>query len=101
MIKKITGNVLAGYLRETGEEKEAKGIPESAELEQSKLHTSTPAAEVELSKEAQLMQKAVQAAKDAPDVRTDVVQGIQNQLQAGTYSVNHQKLAEKLSSILA
>lgn len=101
MVNKISENLSAGYFREAGEAKETKAIPESAELEQGKLRASTPAAEVELSKEAQVMQKAMQAAKDAPAVRTDVVQGIQNQLQAGTYSVNHQKLAEKLISILA
>jgi len=95
MIDKISGGLPAGYTRES------KPVPEATETEQNKLRAGTPSAEVELSKEAQLLQKATQAAKDAPDVRTNVVQGIQNQLQAGTYSVNYQKLAKQLISILA
>ncbi len=95
MIDKISGSLSAGYTRES------KPVPESVEVEQNKLRTSTPSVEVELSKEAQLLQKATQAAKDAPEIRADVVQGIQDQLQAGTYSVNYKKLAKQLISILA
>lgn len=95
MVEKISGGMSAGYARETQFNREA------AEIAQNKLHASTPAAEVELSEEAQTLQKAMQAAQDAPDVRDDVVQGIKSQLDAGNYQVNHKQLAERIISLLA
>ncbi len=95
MVEKISGSMSAGYTRETQFPREA------AETEQNKLRASTPAAEVELSEEAQLLQKAMQAARDAPDVRDDVVQGIKSQMDAGNYQVNHKQLAERIISLLA
>lgn len=95
MVEKISGNMSAGYTRET------QFARESAETEQGKLRATTPAAEVELSEEAQLMQKAMQSAQNAPDVRDDVVQGIKSQMDAGNYQVNHKQLAERIISLLA
>ncbi len=95
MIDKISGNMSTGYTRET------KFTNEAAETEQNKLRAVTPAAELELSEEAQLLQKAMQAAQDAPDVRDDVVQGIKSQMDAGNYQVDHKQLAERIISLLA
>ncbi len=95
MIDKVSGNAATSYTRE------AQVTRETTEVNQNKLRASTPSAEVELSTEAQLLQKTMKSVQNAPEVRDDVVHGIQNQLKAGTYQVDHQKLAEKIISLLA
>lgn len=53
-------------------------------------------AEIKLSDEALALQRSIQAVKEAPDVRHDMVQVIQQQLKAGTYQIDVGGLAEKL-----
>lgn len=54
---------------------------------------SQPAAQVSWSDDALALQRIHQAVKEAPDVRTDVVQAVKAKLEAGTYQVDYDKLA--------
>lgn len=56
--------------------------------------------QVSLSDNALALQRITQAVKDSPDVRIEVVNAIQAKLEAGTYQVNAEALAEKLLPIL-
>jgi len=94
MIDKISGNLPTGYTRDANPIHEA---PETPIKKPSPVHK--PSTEVNLSAKAQFLQKALQAARSAPEIRTDVVQAIQNQLKAGTYQVNHQQLADRIVSL--
>ncbi len=51
---------------------------------------------VELSDEARLLQRAAAAVNAAPDVREEVVQRIQSQVQRGQYTPNDQAVARAL-----
>ncbi len=59
-----------------------------------------PAAEVSWSDDALAIQRIHQAVKEAPDVRTDVVQAVKAKLEAGTYRVDAESLAGKLLPFL-
>lgn len=52
--------------------------------------------EVTFSDDALALQRIMQAAKNAPDIRTDLVANIKGQIEAGTYHVDAEKLAAKL-----
>lgn len=99
MIDKISRQLPAGYTRETAYSQEVsagatKGKPPV------NVTSSSTADAVELSEQAQVLQKAMQSAQDAPDVRADIVQQIKGQIETGNYSVNHQDLADKIISLL-
>ena len=51
---------------------------------------------VELSDEARLLQRAAAAVNAAPDVREDVVERLQSQVQRGQYTPNDQAVARAL-----
>ena len=57
-------------------------------------------AEVHLSQAALDLQRAVQAAQDAPDIREDVVDRIRTQIETGTYEIDAQALARRLIQLL-
>lgn len=99
MIDKISGQSPAGYTRETAYSKEiSTGV---AKAKTPAAHANSSSADaVELSEQAQILQKAMQGAQNAPDVRTDIVQEIKGQIETGNYSVNHQDLADKIISFL-
>ena len=52
--------------------------------------------EMSLSNEAQVLSKALQGAKVAPDVREEKVNELKNAIKQGTYSVSAEDVAEKL-----
>ena len=52
--------------------------------------------EVDLSSDARLLQQALSAAKDVPDVRGDVVHQIQSQLATNSYEIDFEGLADRL-----
>ncbi|MBI9082917.1 MAG: flagellar biosynthesis anti-sigma factor FlgM [Desulfobacterales bacterium] len=56
-------------------------------------HAAKPGDTVNLSREAKEVQEAQKAAKAVPDVRENKVAEIQQQIQAGTYKVNGDKVA--------
>lgn len=58
--------------------------------------------QVTISQEAldfQTVLKAVKLMKDLPDVREDVVSNLKEKVDAGSYSVDSKKLAEKMLSV--
>jgi negative regulator of flagellin synthesis FlgM len=58
--------------------------------------TQEASAEVQLSDEAQALQRLMQAVKDAPDVRQDVVDKIRESIDSGEYEIDLQSLAQQL-----
>ena len=53
-----------------------------------------PAAEVEISANAQVVRQAASYVEDAPDVREDVVQALKAQVDNGTYNVPSEDIAD-------
>ena len=51
---------------------------------------------VEVSAEGRLLQRAASAVKTAPDVRTELVQQLQAQVQSGQYAPNDEAVAQAL-----
>ena len=54
--------------------------------------------ELKISETAKYFQLAFKAAKDAPDIRTEKVEAIKAQMDAGTYNVSAQEVASKMAS---
>lgn len=52
--------------------------------------------EVQLSDEAQVLQRLMQAVRNTPDVRQDVVDQARQKIQSGEYKVDVEALAEQL-----
>jgi negative regulator of flagellin synthesis FlgM len=95
MINKVQPNVPVDY---TNSISQVEGKPET--LNEKSRHVDGSSAEVSLSGDALALQRIMQAVKDTPDVRDDVVQAIQNQIETGTYRVNAEGLAERLLPLL-
>ncbi len=89
MIDKIQPNLPSGYVNNIN-------ATAGAAYTESNRTQSTPSAEVSLSDDALALQRILQAAKDAPDVRADIVQEIKGQIEAGNYKVDVNSLADKL-----
>ena len=53
-----------------------------------------------LSAEAQELLRARRASQESPDVRTDLVASLKQQIQDGTYRVDEQALAQRLRFLL-
>ncbi|MFN8457150.1 MAG: flagellar biosynthesis anti-sigma factor FlgM [Anaerolineae bacterium] len=71
------------------------------EVSQTKVGAiNQPAAQVSWSEDALAIQRIHQAVKEAPDVRTDVVQAVRAKLEAGVYRVDAEALAGKLLPFL-
>ncbi len=56
----------------------------------------TPAAQVELSSQAQALASAKAAVDAAPDTRDDLVAKLKSQVDAGTYKVSGKDIAEQM-----
>lgn len=54
----------------------------------------TPAAEVEISANAQVVRQAASYVEEAPEVREDVVQALKAQIDNGTYQVPSEDIAD-------
>ena len=54
--------------------------------------------DLKISETAKYFQLAFKAAKDAPDIRTEKVEKIKAQIDAGTYNVSAQEVASKIAS---
>ncbi len=95
MIDKVQRNVPANYTKDVTPvaRKSDSSLNKGGEID-------TTSAEVTLSENALALQRIVQAVKDAPDIRSDLVQSIQEQLAAGKYQVNLEALAERLLSLM-
>lgn len=95
MIDKIQSNIPAGYTNNVNHNEGRPGIsPEK------NRQLDNASAEVSLSGHALALQRIMQAVKDTPEVREDVVREIRNQLEAGTYQVNAERLAEHILPLL-
>ena len=64
--------------------------------DENRRNLENASAEVRLSSDAVMLQKSVQAVRQAPDDREDVVNAIKQQLEAGTYQVDVKSLANTL-----
>ncbi|MCG3210095.1 MAG: hypothetical protein FOGNACKC_03724 [Anaerolineae bacterium] len=91
MIDKVQHSLPSGYTNSVNNIDGKLGAVQNGKVQQ--VSNST---EVSLSGDALALQRIMQAAKDAPDVRTDLVQKIKGQIQAGTYQVNTENVAAKL-----
>jgi negative regulator of flagellin synthesis FlgM len=91
MIDKIQPNTPTRYTSaaSTKDNKVSKSRPEAKEAK----NVST---EVLLSDEAQVLQRLMQAVKDAPDVRQDVVDKIREKINAGEYEIDFEALGQQL-----
>ncbi|MGR6837104.1 flagellar biosynthesis anti-sigma factor FlgM [Syntrophomonas erecta] len=49
-----------------------------------------------ISSESRMKQKAMQAIKQAPDIRMDKVKDLQERISAGTYTLSADEVAEKM-----
>ncbi|MEO7715545.1 MAG: flagellar biosynthesis anti-sigma factor FlgM [Capsulimonas sp.] len=58
--------------------------------------TGTPAAEVQLSSQAQTLSAAMQAVNAAPETRDDLVTKLQKQISDGTYKVSGADIADQM-----
>ena len=96
MIEKIQPNVPPGYANNINQAEGRQEVPDA----QHRRQVDDPSAEVSLSGDALALQRIMQAANEAPDVRDDVVQAIRDQLEAGTYEINVDSLAERLLPLL-
>jgi negative regulator of flagellin synthesis FlgM len=55
-----------------------------------------PAGELRLSDEAQALRKALEAAADAPEVRTELVKKFREAIANGTYQPDPEQIADRL-----
>lgn len=95
MINKIHSSSSTGYTSEVNR-LESKG-----EVTRSKaFQIDGTSAQVSLSGDAQALQRIFQAVKDTPDIRPDVVEAVRSKLEAGTYQVNVETLADRLLPLL-
>ena len=95
MLDKIQPNLPASYINDVTRP-EDKGEIAAAQVRQA----DGVSAEVSLSRDARAIQRALQAVKDAPDIREDVVQQIRGDIEAGRYEINFEALASRLLSFL-
>ncbi|MCB0155427.1 MAG: flagellar biosynthesis anti-sigma factor FlgM [Anaerolineae bacterium] len=95
MIDKISSNGPVSYSNGVNPVERSGATPD-----QNSRQIDQRAAEVTLSAEALALSRTVQAAKEGPEVRTDKVEAIKNQVAAGTYRVDANALADKLLPFL-
>ena len=95
VIEKIQPKPLAGY---TGSAPHTDGRPRPAADRANRSDAAS--AEVQLSEGAREIQRILQAAHDAPDVREDVVKEIRQQIDNGTYRIDVEALARRLSHFM-
>lgn len=95
MIDKIQPNSSSNYINSV---QRVEGNHEVSKAKTGALGQA--AAQVSWSDDALAIQRIHQAVKEAPDVRTDVVQAVKAKLEAGTYRVDAESLAGKLLPFL-
>lgn len=95
MIDKIPSNLPSGYTNSINSVDSQREVVKKGQPE-----IDNASAEVTFSRDALSLQRLTQAVKESPDVRQDVVHAIQGQLEAGTYQVNAEALADKLLPLL-
>lgn len=76
-------------------EKTSKTAP-AVRKEMEKTSASSPSSKVELSESAQLIQKAIELTKTAPETRTEKIASLKASIKDGSYKVETQKIADKL-----
>ena len=96
MIDKIPSNLPPGYTNSIN----SIDSPREVVIKEGQPESDNVSAEVSFSRDALSLQRLTQAVKESPDVRQDVVHAIQGQLEAGTYQVNAEALADKLLPLL-
>jgi len=57
--------------------------------------------ELSISSQAKDIQTAMKALKDIPDIRKDKVEAIQKKIEAGTYQVREEDIADKILKSIA
>jgi len=81
---------------------EAGRAPDRAEVQGTRAAapaaepTRLPASSVELSEDAQLMRRAAEIARAAPDLRPDRVADLKKRIHEGTYQVDSAAVADRL-----
>lgn len=92
---KVTNNPAAntGLVEQTRATEKAKGTEQGAKPSKTAAATG---AQVNISEQAQLMNKASEVARSAPDVRRDKVDALKAQILNGTYKIDSETVAEKL-----
>ena len=95
MIDKIQPNSSSNYINSV---QRVEGNHEVSKAKTGAL--GQVAAQVSWSDDALAIQRIHKAVKEAPDVRTDVVQAGKAKLEAGTYRVDAESLAGKLLPFL-
>jgi flagellar biosynthesis anti-sigma factor FlgM len=91
MIDKVQSNFPAGYTTNVNHSERKPGM-----ADEKSYQFDVDSAEVNLSENALAMHQIRQAANETPDIRGDVVQGILDRLEAGTYQIDLERLAENL-----
>jgi flagellar biosynthesis anti-sigma factor FlgM len=97
MVEKIQGNFSNDISSEAVRISKASGKSNQQKADKTDQSSSV---EVSFSREALNMQKILQAAKETPEVRTDVVSHIQQDLKSGNYKVDKEALAARLQSMM-
>lgn len=72
------------------------GIVGNTQTPAQSSEVATPAAQVELSSQAQALASAKAAVDAAPDTRDDLVAKLKSQIDAGTYQVSGKDIAEQM-----
>ena len=49
-----------------------------------------------ISSESKIKQRAMQAAKQSPDIRTDKIDALKERISAGTYNISNDEVAERI-----
>lgn len=91
-IKKIGGGVTP-YVQSKVEKGES---PETAGKAGKASARTVAGDRVSVSSDAKLVGEAARAAEESPDVRVDRVEALRAQVEAGTYSPDSRRIAEKL-----
>ena len=101
MIDKVQLNGLANRGHELTRAESGPGVtPDKPRPPDKEVPDGGVSDEVSLSDDALALQRALQAVRNAPDVRTDVVERIRGEIEAGTYQVNVEALAARLIAFL-
>lgn len=82
LLKTYTGNLKTNNVNKNNEIKQKFNRPD----------------ELAISGESKIKQRAMQAVKQADDVRTDLVNELQEQISSGTYERSDDEVAEKMIS---
>jgi flagellar biosynthesis anti-sigma factor FlgM len=91
MINGVQPKLPASYMKDISSVERKPGASEVAGQE-----INTASAQVSLSEDASVLQRVLETINDTPDIREDLVQAIQEKLEAGTYEVDAEALAERL-----